>query len=279
MTIKRAATSSSSQVLTPPITNDIRKEKRTIKTLASTKSPFGSSFSLSDKLSLSGSEKAKGKVEHSKDKDPKKMTDFKSKSVVESADELEKIPPLHGDTVVTLPDTQDFKSILTAFYEKHNPSRIEEVDKTLQKYKGREGEMFTKLAKKYNVSSPLEQSKANISLITTPASSTTAHSPKNSSDYRIVLTKFYETYNPSRLGEVDKTLQKYKGREAEMFEKLAKKYNVNNPLLQSKAEVSSTSSSFPTDTTLGITQSGQEITKQLLFSTSSTTNKDPFGGK
>nr|CCA18228.1 nuclear pore complex protein putative [Albugo laibachii Nc14] len=40
---------------------------------------------------------------------------------------------------------------LVAFYEKHNPSKLSEIDKTLDKYKGREDELFKNLYSKYKV--------------------------------------------------------------------------------------------------------------------------------
>ena len=55
----------------------------------------------------------------------------------------------------------DFHYILTKFYEKHNPAKLSEVRKTLENYKGREVEMFTKLGKKYGVPSPLSSSPSN----------------------------------------------------------------------------------------------------------------------
>lgn len=54
----------------------------------------------------------------------------------------------------------DYNAILVAFYQKHNPAKIAEVGKTLEKYKGREVEMFQKLAQKYRVKSPLEESQS-----------------------------------------------------------------------------------------------------------------------
>jgi len=39
--------------------------------------------------------------------------------------------------------------------------------------------------------------------------------------------QFYQQYNPSKLGEVDKVLTKYKGKEEQLFRNLAKKYNLD----------------------------------------------------
>jgi hypothetical protein len=83
----------------------------------------------------------------------------------------------------------DYKSILTSFYQKHNPAKVAEVDKNLEKYKGREVQMFQKLALKYKVPSPLDgtQNATPAPLSTTPVASSsfgsaaTAQSPFSSS--------------------------------------------------------------------------------------------------
>lgn len=49
-------------------------------------------------------------------------------------------------------------------------------------------------------------------------------------DYEKLLTDFYSTHNPERVKDVKKALTKYKGKEKQMFEKLAAKYKVPNPL-------------------------------------------------
>jgi cyclophilin family peptidyl-prolyl cis-trans isomerase len=43
-------------------------------------------------------------------------------------------------------------------------------------------------------------------------------------NYTTRLIKFYETHNPSKVGTVDATLEKYKGKEDELFRKLEAKY-------------------------------------------------------
>ena len=46
-------------------------------------------------------------------------------------------------------------------------------------------------------------------------------------DYKSKLTKFYDEYNPSKVSTVDSTLEKYKGREKELFAKLYQKYGLS----------------------------------------------------
>lgn len=64
----------------------------------------------------------------------------------------------------------DYNKILTQFYERHNPAKIGSVAATLKKYKGREPEMFEKIAQNYGVESPLE----NLAPDTDQAASSTA---------------------------------------------------------------------------------------------------------
>ena len=66
-------------------------------------------------------------------------------------------------------------------------------------------------------------------------------------DYNKMLTEFYQKHNPAKVSEVGKALEKYKGKEAEMFKKLAQKYNAPNPMQGdqlSAGGTTSTSSSF-----------------------------------
>jgi hypothetical protein len=66
--------------------------------------------------------------------------------------------PTHAANSSETSTAKDYNAILTSFYQKHNPSRVGEVEKTLVKYKGREPEMFQKLSSKYKVPNPLQES-------------------------------------------------------------------------------------------------------------------------
>ena len=45
-------------------------------------------------------------------------------------------------------------------------------------------------------------------------------------DYRSMVTKFYQQYNPTKVSDVDKVLMKYRGQEQKMLANLSKKYNL-----------------------------------------------------
>jgi len=153
----------------------------------------------------------------------------------------------------SVPSQPDYGAILTNFFAANNPAKVGDVEKTLVKYKGHEERLFAKLAERYGVANPLlgeassspsvqasskpPASPAVTSLDAHPASPLTAPSTSTSTtDYRAVLTNFYQTHNPSHVGDVDKLLAKYNGRELDMFARLAKKYKVPNPLEASIGE-------------------------------------------
>ena len=170
-------------------------------------------------------------------------------------------------------DIPDYSALLTDFFNKHNPSKVGNVDKVLTKYKGQEEKLFRTLAHKYGVANPLKSDASStsaatpsattagglaspplsLSSVSTPASSkpTISASPfgapaatpppplaaangpvpapapaaagSGPSDYRTILTNFYQQHKPSQVDQVDKLLAKYNGREPEMFAKLATK--------------------------------------------------------
>ena len=54
--------------------------------------------------------------------------------------------------------------------------------------------------------------------------------PADEKDYHKILSEFYKKHNPAKIAEVTQTLEKYKGNEEAMFQKLAQKYKTSNPL-------------------------------------------------
>ena len=62
------------------------------------------------------------------------------------------------------------------------------------------------------------------------------------SDYKDLMTKFYEQYNPTKVNDIDKVLKKNKtdGDLEKTFQSLAKKYNCENPLVPEKVRLEDT---------------------------------------
>jgi hypothetical protein len=116
----------------------------------------------------------------------------------------------------------DYKARLAAFYAKYNPEKISSVDKTLAAYAGREEEMFTALVTKYGPEPAAGASGAPAAA--SDGAATPAASPAAPASWKARLTAFYEKYAPAKVGTVDATLEKYKGREGEFLEALVNKY-------------------------------------------------------
>src|SRR5437762_3403052 len=100
----------------------------------------------------------------------------------------------------------DAKGRLTRFYEKYNPAKLANVDSTLQQYAGQEEELFKALVGKYGA----EPAAASPSVAAAVAAPAAAAAPA-STNYKARLTAFYEKYNPSKVANVDSTLQQYAG--------------------------------------------------------------------
>ncbi|EEY62937.1 uncharacterized protein PITG_14557 [Phytophthora infestans T30-4] len=73
---------------------------------------------------------------------------------------------------------------LTRFYQKYNADKLHEIDGVLERFKGRETQLFSALR----------------------------------------LLAFYQKYNPEKAGDVAQVLIKYKGNESKLFDALVKKY-------------------------------------------------------
>merc|ERR1711966_397627 len=103
------------------------------------------------------------------------------------------------------------------------PEKVAEVESILHKYKGKEAEVFTSLAKKYDKPNAL-----NVIF-----ESRVKKIDKN--DYFALTSLFLEVFNPSRAGQAEKLLSRYKGKEAEMFAEYSSKWKTINPLEQPAA--------------------------------------------
>ena len=104
----------------------------------------------------------------------------------------------------------DTKQRLVRFYEHYAPEKLPAVDQALQKYAGREAEMFAILEKKYG--------------------------PENWDATKILPNKYhdrverlFQKYAPDRVSQVDAMLQKYAGKEEEMIKALVSKLGPEPP--------------------------------------------------
>ncbi|KAI9917151.1 hypothetical protein PsorP6_013091 [Peronosclerospora sorghi] len=115
---------------------------------------------------------------------------------------------------------------LTRFYQKYNPDKVHEIDGVLERFKGRETQLFSKLVKKYG---PEPAADEIVDAATTAETEKVAvdvnEKPLEVQDLNHQrLLDFYQKYNPEKVGDVAQVLAKYKGKESMLFDALVKKY-------------------------------------------------------
>ena len=107
---------------------------------------------------------------------------------------------------------------LVAFYEKHNPAKLLQVDQILKAYKGDDGELKKLMTSK----SPSKVSKVGSSPIQPQLS---REQQRDAMRHR--LASFFKVHNPSQVGSVDQLLDSYRGRENLLFRKLRQNIEPN----------------------------------------------------
>eukprot|EP00937_MAST-01D_sp_MAST-1D-sp2_P006674 g6674.t1 len=111
---------------------------------------------------------------------------------------------------------REVRERVETLYRKHNPEKLAMVDQLLEKWKGREREFILKLENKYEAG-------AHANAI--DAAEAEAERQRAAA-HHARLVAFYREHNPSKLGRAAAFLEKWKGREEEMFARLNTKYGV-----------------------------------------------------
>ncbi|OWZ02964.1 hypothetical protein PHMEG_00025386 [Phytophthora megakarya] len=115
---------------------------------------------------------------------------------------------------------------LTRFYQKYNADKLHEIDGVLERFKGREAQLFSALVKKYGpeptadeefeAAEEEEEEEDEVEDVAEPEEAKDFHYQR--------LLAFYHKYNPEKVGDVPQVLAKYKGKESKLFDALVKKY-------------------------------------------------------
>jgi density-regulated protein DRP1 len=119
---------------------------------------------------------------------------------------------------------------LTRFYQKYNADKLHEIEGVLERFRGKESQLFNALVKKYGPEPGEDEVFA-----APPAAAASAKGkakaleevPESQAvkDFNHArLLAFYKRYNPEKVDDVDNVLAKYKGKEAQLFNALVKKY-------------------------------------------------------
>jgi density-regulated protein DRP1 len=115
---------------------------------------------------------------------------------------------------------------LTRFYHKYNADKLHEIDGVLERFKGRETQLFSALVKKYGPEpgdSDDEEAEEQ-EIAPSAAQNAEAAEPEENSLNHQRLLAFYQKYNPDKLHDVPHVLAKYKGKESKLFDALVRKY-------------------------------------------------------
>ncbi|KEG11642.1 hypothetical protein DQ04_02411070 [Trypanosoma grayi] len=132
----------------------------------------------------------------------------------------------------------DYRSRLLAIYNKYEPAKLGTVDATLKKFKGKENAVIRQLIKRYGPepdrdgfnsggASPLSPDREASLGLSTPVPVVNA-----AASYRDRLIAIYRKYEPSKLGTVSGTLQKFQGKEEAVIRQLIKKYGPEPPVTE-----------------------------------------------
>jgi hypothetical protein len=112
----------------------------------------------------------------------------------------------------------DYKEILTKFLTMADQERVNEVESTLEKCKGRETILFAVLSKEYKLPNPLNE--VFVSRVNSI----------DSTDVVSLVRLYLSIFNPKIAYRAQAFVNQYLGRETELFAKLAEKFHAINPL-------------------------------------------------
>jgi len=141
-----------------------------------------------------------------------------------------------------------YRSLIQKVYAQKNPSKLDDVEQLLEKYKGREHELYSQVCEKYQVDAaefaidspsvaapvgaagdaPVAEQEAPQFAKKEEDDYAGAELPELSpQDYAIHIQSVYEQYNPKKLQDMGRLLVKYRNREAELYNEVCKKYGVH----------------------------------------------------
>ena len=123
-----------------------------------------------------------------------------------------------SESIRLSPGRINHKKILTAFFKKKDPEKIQDIDSMLSKSKGKEAKLFLMLAKRYDCSNALNA--VFVKLVTNEH-----HEDDN---YLALTTLFLSVFFPQDTSEAAKLCQRYK--KEELFKRLSSNFHAINPL-------------------------------------------------
>jgi hypothetical protein len=130
---------------------------------------------------------------------------------------------------------QDFyRKRLTEIFMQHDPSKVAKIDLLLSRYKGNEERFVIRTAQQYEAIEQLVEQRrsrpaANGSPWSEASLSRHLEPPRDQhglsrSDYRERLLEIFQQNEPSKAGDVEAMLERFKGQEMQLVDYLLKKY-------------------------------------------------------
>lgn len=128
-----------------------------------------------------------------------------------------------------------YKILARRIYQEKNPSKVADVDYLFEKYKGKEDELFTQVCTKYEANVESLVASLPASAPKDQARPAAAESELKDDDcpelsaaqYAILVQNAFERFNPPKLADLPKLLQKYRQRERELYLLVCSKYGLH----------------------------------------------------
>lgn len=114
---------------------------------------------------------------------------------------------------------EKYKELISEVFAEHNKEKLGEIDELLSKYKGKEKTLYMAVCQKYGVE-PKDKKKKKVDKV----------SDEKAAVVKPLIAEIYKEHNPAKLDDIDTLLQKYKGREEQLYHGICEKYNVESKL-------------------------------------------------
>lgn len=138
----------------------------------------------------------------------------------------------------TLLSSEQYGTLVRKVYEEKNPTKLPDVPYLLEKYKGKEHELFGQVCEKYQVdpdelAAELPQVAAEAEPQGKEEADEFAHLENedmpelSAGEYAVLVQNVYERHNAKKLQKLALLLAKYRGRERELYHDVCKRYAVH----------------------------------------------------
>jgi len=139
-----------------------------------------------------------------------------------------------------------YRILVQKVYAENNPAKLSDIGHLLEKYKGREHELYRQVCEKYQVdadefltelppeAAPATKAEDTAKPAAAPEEDDELGSLENAelpdltaTEYAVLIQSIYETYNPKKLQDMGRLLLKYRNRERELYHEVCKKYGAH----------------------------------------------------